>query len=101
MKKFFTLTMLLVLAMTVNAQETYRKSWDFTKGLSDETIANLNADATNWAENGKDGDGNVNNWKNNACMSRPGATEGFMASQELTTMFSVKCLLRRQTTRGT
>ena len=44
MKKLFTLTTLLVLAMTVNAQETYRKSWDFTK-WSATTVANLKADA--------------------------------------------------------
>ena len=40
MKKLFTLAMLLVLALTVNAQETYRKSWDFTK-WSATTVANL------------------------------------------------------------
>lgn len=44
MKKIFTLLTLLVLAMTVNAQETYRKSWDFTK-WSTTTIANLKAEA--------------------------------------------------------
>ena len=46
MKKIFTLATLLVLALTVNAQETYRKSWDFTK-WSAATVANLKADA-NW-----------------------------------------------------
>ena len=44
--------------------DEYKKAWDFTQGLSDETIANLTADKSNWAENGTDGDGNVNNWKN-------------------------------------
>ena len=44
MKKLFTLAMLLVLALTVNAQETYRKSWDFTK-WSATTVANLKAEA--------------------------------------------------------
>lgn len=44
MKKFFTLTMLLVLAMTVNAQETYRKSWDFTK-WSATTVDNLKTES--------------------------------------------------------
>ena len=63
MRKLFTLSMMLMLVLAVNAQE--KKSWDFTKGLSYETIENLNADATNWAENGTDADGNVNNWKNN------------------------------------
>lgn len=61
------MALLLTFTVGANAQDAeYKKSWDFTKGLSDETIANLTADATNWAENGKDGDGNVNNWKNNA-----------------------------------
>ena len=49
MKKFFTLSMLLVLALTANAQ--YRKSWDFTK-WSAATIANLKADA-NWTKDEK------------------------------------------------
>ncbi len=44
MKKLFTLTMLLVLAMTAGAQETYRKSWDFTK-WSATTVANLKAES--------------------------------------------------------
>ena len=44
MKKIFTLSLLLVLALTANAQ--YRKSWDFTK-WSAATIANLKSDA-NW-----------------------------------------------------
>ena len=64
MKKLFTLSTLLLFALCVSAQE--KKTWDFTQGLSYETIENLNADATNWAENGNDADGNVNNWKNNA-----------------------------------
>ena len=47
MKKFFTLTVLaLLLAVGVNAQE--RKTWDFTKGFSATTVANLEADAANW-----------------------------------------------------
>ena len=44
MKKIFTLATLLVLALTVNAQETYRKSWDFTK-WSAATVANLKAES--------------------------------------------------------
>ncbi len=44
MKKIFTLATLLVLALTVNAQETYRKSWDFTK-WSATTVANLMAES--------------------------------------------------------
>lgn len=45
MKKLFTLSLLLVLALSVNAQSTtYRKSWDFTK-WSAATVANLKAEA--------------------------------------------------------
>lgn len=60
MKKFFTLATLLVLALTVNAQDTYRKSWDFTK-WSATTVANLQAenakitlvgDGTGYTDNG-------------------------------------------------
>ena len=52
MKKFFTLTMLLVMALTVNAQDvTYRKSWDFTK-WSPTTVANLQAEAAKGASAG-------------------------------------------------
>ncbi|MBO4821101.1 MAG: chitobiase/beta-hexosaminidase C-terminal domain-containing protein [Prevotella sp.] len=76
MKKLFTLTMLLMLALGMNAQ--VKKSWDFTKGLSDETIENLNADATHWAENGTDANtGEVNNWKN---IGKPDANSYLMAN---------------------
>ncbi len=48
---------------SINAQQ--RKSWDFRKGLSEETIANLNADKTRWGSNGTDSStGATNNWKN-------------------------------------
>lgn len=62
MKRLLTLAALLMLVLGINAQE--KKTWDFTQGLSEETVANLNADAANWASNGKDADGNTNNWKN-------------------------------------
>ena len=53
-----------MLVLGINAQE--KKTWDFTQGLSEETVANLNADATNWASNGTDKEtGVTNNWKNN------------------------------------
>ena len=57
--------LLLLLAMVIGVNAQSRKTWDFTSGLSDETIANLNEDTTNWSANGTDDDGNVNNWKNN------------------------------------
>ena len=46
MKKIFTLSLLLVLTLTANAQ--YRKSWDFTK-WSDATHANLIA-GSDWSD---------------------------------------------------
>lgn len=51
MKKLFTLSLLLVLALSVNAQTTYRKSWDFTK-WSTATVENLKADAAKGASGG-------------------------------------------------
>ena len=63
MKKLLSIGALL-LAFTLGAGAQEKKSWDFTQGLSEETIANLNADATNWAANGQDAEGNTNNWKN-------------------------------------
>lgn len=63
MKKLFTLSMLL-LAFVLGANAQGKKAWLFYEGLSDETIANLNADTGNWASNGTDADGNTNNWKN-------------------------------------
>lgn len=55
MKKFFTLA-LLMLGLnlgTTNAQE--RKTWDFTRGVSEETIADLTADPNWTVTNGDDG----------------------------------------------
>ena len=52
-----------MLVLGINAQD--KKTWDFTQGLSEETVANLNADAANWASNGTDAEsGLTNNWKN-------------------------------------
>ena len=63
MKRLFTLSLLsLFITMGTYAQD--KKTWDFTKGLSAETVDNLNADATNWKANGTDEDGNTNNWQN-------------------------------------
>ena len=75
MKKLFTLIALLMFTVGVSAQ--VKKTWDFTKGLSYETIENLNADPTHWAENGNDADGNVNNWKN---IGKPDANSYLMAN---------------------
>lgn len=44
MKKLFTLGLVLLSALTANAQEV-RKLWDFTEGFSQQTLDNLAADA--------------------------------------------------------
>lgn len=67
MKKLFTFAMLLMFVIDIGAQE--KKEWNFENGLSEETVANLKADKTNWADNGTDADGNVNNWQNSTKQS--------------------------------
>ena len=63
MKKLFTLTLLL-LAMAIGAQAQVKKTWAFQeKGLSDETIANLDADEANWTKEGTDDNGATTGWK--------------------------------------
>ncbi|MCR5361300.1 MAG: chitobiase/beta-hexosaminidase C-terminal domain-containing protein [Bacteroidales bacterium] len=69
MKKFLSTALVAAIAFSATMDAQVKKTWDFTKGLSDETVANLNADATNWASNGDDGNGTVINWKNNAKVS--------------------------------
>jgi len=44
MRKIFTLTLFLALTLGASAQQTYRKSWDFTK-WSAHTVENLKAEA--------------------------------------------------------
>ena len=46
MKKILSFAVLFAFALCINAQQ--RKTWDFTKGISDETLTNLQADAANW-----------------------------------------------------
>lgn len=48
MKKFFTLFMLLLLAVTVSAADKYRRTWDFREGWSESTLTALAADGTHW-----------------------------------------------------
>ena len=63
MKKIFTLITALVACIAVSAQQSY--TWDFTKGFSESTKANLKADATNWTTNRTDATtGEVTGWKN-------------------------------------
>lgn len=79
MKKLFTLTALLLL-MAIGASAQEKKTWDFTQGLSPETVANLNADAANWTPNGTDADGNTNNWQNAV---KPSTSEELKANGEV------------------
>ncbi len=79
MKKI-TLTILTLALTILTANAQFKKSWDFTKGLSDETIANLKADGSHWAENGNDADGNVNNWKN---VGKPATDSYLMANGQV------------------
>lgn len=48
MKKLFTLAMLALLTIGVQAQDGIRRTWDFTKGFSTTTIENLKA--AGWTE---------------------------------------------------
>ena len=61
MKKFFTLASLLFF-MAISANAQWRKTWDFSKGYSEETKANLNADP-NWSSNRTDENGVTTGWK--------------------------------------
>ena len=64
MKKLFTLlTLLLVMATTASAQG--KKTWDFSQGWSEETIADLQADTKNWVFEYND-DGSIKAIKENA-----------------------------------
>ena len=47
MKKLFTLALLLLCLNICSADAQVKKTWDFTQGVSEETIADLKADA-NW-----------------------------------------------------
>ncbi len=75
MRKLFTLCLMLMMTVGIDAQ--VKKTWDFSEGLSYETIENLNADATHWASNGTDADGNTNNWKN---VGKPDVNSYLMAN---------------------
>lgn len=61
--------MALSLLMSLNVDAQFRKTWDFSKGYSAETKANLNADP-NWVSNRTDANtGETTGWKDNAKMS--------------------------------
>ena len=79
MKRLFTTTLLL-LALVLSTQAQEKKTWDFTRGLSDETVANLNADTQNWSPNGTDAEGVTNNWQNAV---KPSTTEPLKANGEV------------------
>lgn len=64
MKKVFTLLTLVMLMIAAGANAQSRKSWDFTKGVSDETRAAMDADAAQWTKN-VNGEGVSTNWVSN------------------------------------
>ena len=62
MKKTFILT-IMALLMAVGANAQVKKTWDFLgAGLSEETVANLDADEANWEKEGTK-DGKTTGWK--------------------------------------
>jgi hypothetical protein len=63
MKKILTLIFIFCTAVHIaNAQG--KKTWAFLEaGLSSETIANLDADETNWTKEGTNDDGTTSGWK--------------------------------------
>lgn len=50
MKKIFTLLTALVLVFALGANAQSRKTWDFTKGVSEESRALLDEDDANWSK---------------------------------------------------
>jgi len=66
MKRLFTLTLLALLTIGAGAQT--KKTWDFTQGLSDESIGLLDEDVTNWSKDATDENGTVR-WKDLTKMS--------------------------------
>lgn len=50
MKKIFTLLSVMMLFFVLGANAQDRKTWDFTKGVSDESRALLDADAAQWTK---------------------------------------------------
>lgn len=74
MKKLLSLTLLIFFGVACTfaqeGEEYTRKTWDFTKGWSDETKADLIADGANWATNRTDANtGEVTGWKDNKKLS--------------------------------
>lgn len=70
MKKIyaFSLSAVMLLSAADMTWAQSRKTWDFTKGYSDVTKANLTADV-NWVSNRTDSEGNTTGWKDGAKMS--------------------------------
>ncbi len=58
------------------------KTWDFSLGLSEETIANLNADTENWSGTTTDSLGNYIRWQNTQKLASPLLTANGIAIAE-------------------
>ena len=64
MKKLFTLLSAIMLVFALGANAQSRKTWDFTKGVSDATRAALDADDATWSKS-VDGEGISTRWTSN------------------------------------
>lgn len=65
MKKLFTLLSAIMLVFALGANAQSRKTWDFTKGVSDATRAALDADAATWSKTVDETSGVSTRWASN------------------------------------
>lgn len=65
MKKLFTLLSAIMLVFALGANAQSRKTWDFTKGVSDATRAALDADDATWSKTVDLESGASTEWKTN------------------------------------
>ena len=65
MKKLFTLLSAIMLVFALGANAQSRKTWDFTKGVSDATRAALDADDATWGKTVDQESGVSTEWKTN------------------------------------
>lgn len=75
MKKIFTLLSVMMLFFVLGANAQDRKTWDFTKGVSDETRAQLDADPAQWTRSANS-EGVSTGWVNIANPNGPLMAKG-------------------------
>lgn len=68
MNKIFTLLSVVMMMFAVTANAQSRKTWDFTKGVSDESRALLDADGAKWTKTAND-EGVSISWATNAMVT--------------------------------